>query len=66
MDGLYTYCFSNKMSTMTPKVVLFTIDVAKKPLSPDETRETADKTVGRRAARTCANLPEEQQKLDKL
>jgi len=34
MDGLYTYCFSNKMSTMTPKVVLFTMDVAKIPLPP--------------------------------
>ncbi|KFD57524.1 hypothetical protein M514_01627 [Trichuris suis] len=33
MDGVYTYCFGNKMSTMTPKIVMFTMNV----LSPHST-----------------------------
>uniref|UniRef100_A0A914XJ62 GOLD domain-containing protein n=1 Tax=Plectus sambesii TaxID=2011161 RepID=A0A914XJ62_9BILA len=34
MDGIYTYCFSNQMSTMTPKVVMFTMDVGTQPQQP--------------------------------
>lgn len=29
-DGMYTYCFSNKMSTMTPKTLMFTMEVVDK------------------------------------
>ncbi|VDM13192.1 unnamed protein product [Wuchereria bancrofti] len=28
MDGPYTYCFGNQMSTMTPKVVMFSMEIA--------------------------------------
>nr|CAG4650470.1 EOG090X0D99 [Sida crystallina] len=31
IDGVYTYCFSNKMSTMTPKIVMFSMDVGDSP-----------------------------------
>uniref|UniRef100_A0A915Q0D8 GOLD domain-containing protein n=1 Tax=Setaria digitata TaxID=48799 RepID=A0A915Q0D8_9BILA len=27
MDGPYTYCFGNQMSTMTPKVVMFSMEI---------------------------------------
>ncbi|XP_039298148.1 transmembrane emp24 domain-containing protein [Nilaparvata lugens] len=44
-NGIYTYCFSNKMSTMTPKVVMFNMDVgeARKEETKEEGNELHDK-----------------------
>lgn len=40
-SGKYTYCFSNKMSTMTPKGVMFSMDVGEvQPAAPHEGGES--------------------------
>ena len=39
MEGVYNYCFSNKMSTMTPKIVKFSMDIGDPP--KDTSKEDA-------------------------
>eukprot|EP00035_Acanthoeca_spectabilis_P020570 m.433593 g.433593 ORF g.433593 m.433593 type:complete len:222 (-) comp17592_c0_seq1:72-737(-) len=35
MDGRYRYCFNNKMSSVTPKLVVFTVNIGKPQNEPD-------------------------------
>lgn len=42
-SGVYTYCFSNKMSTMTPKVVMFNMAIGEAPKAEAQEGESANK-----------------------
>lgn len=36
MDGMYKYCFGNEMSSMTPKTVMFNMEVGDAPKEHNE------------------------------
>jgi len=42
VDGLYTYCFGNKMSTMTPKILMFTMEIVPPGNAPEITSGQQD------------------------
>jgi len=42
VDGLYTYCFGNKMSTMPPKILMFTMEIVPPGNAPEITSGQQD------------------------
>ena len=43
IDGTYNFCLGNKMSTMTPKVVMFNIEVGTAPTDLNDNNEEHSK-----------------------
>ena len=65
MDGVYSYCFGNKMSTMTPKAVLFNLEVGDAPklgehVDPNASHDKLDDMV-KDLSKTLKSVKHEQE-----
>lgn len=45
LPGVYKYCFSNKMSTMTPKVVMFDMEIGDSQTAHKETEDGTGRLI---------------------
>jgi hypothetical protein len=66
MDGRYKYCFSNKMSTMTPKLVVFNLNVGHKDTPHAENAEKASRLseMVQELSEALYNVKREQEYMD--
>lgn len=44
MNGVYKYCFSNRMSTITPKIVMFSIEISEPTSNENEVKKGVNVT----------------------
>ena len=66
-EGIYRYCFSNKMSTMTPKIVMFSIDAGERPAYAKEEDGESEKkleTMIKELASSLTSVKKEQDYLE--
>ena len=57
MDGTYTLCFSNYISTVTAKMVMFQLDVGDSPALDMPTRGAGDNITGKESEVESRALP---------
>jgi len=62
MDGTYRYCFGNQMSTMTPKIVMFNMEIGEAPSEDGDGEPDQTKLEGmiKELAQTIAGVKHEQ------
>lgn len=63
-SGVYTYCFSNQMSTMTPKVVMFNMEIGETPkedVATDEGHKNQLEQMIKELSSSLTNVKHEQE-----
>jgi len=63
MDGTYRYCFGNQMSTMTPKIVMFNMEIGEAPADGEgeEGDQTKLESMIKELGQTIAGVKHEQE-----